>query len=204
MDLTITPGKLKGNIPIPPSKSQVHRLLICSAFSNGSTELICPETNRDIEATAECLRSLGASVLRTQFGYQISPVRTVPDKAVLNCHDSGSTLRFLLPVAGALGVDCLFQMEGRLPQRPLSPLWEEMERMGCRLSRPDPNTVRCTGKLTAGTYRIAGNISSQFVSGLLMALPMLSGESRIEVLGKLESKPYVNMTLDALHTFSVP
>ena len=152
MDITITPKKLSGRITAIPSKSQAHRLLICAAFAERETFLHCPDTNRDIEATAQCLRALGAAIQRTEEGYRVSPVRSIPSSGVLPCHDSGSTLRFLLPMVGALGVDATFQMEGRLPQRPLSPLWEEMERMGCQLSRPTENTLRCQGKLKAGDH----------------------------------------------------
>ena len=101
MDITITPKKLSGEIIAIPSKSQAHRLLICAAFAEHETTLRCPDTNRDIEATAECLRALGAEILRTEEGYTVSPVRCIPSSAVLPCRDSGSTLRFLLPVAGA-------------------------------------------------------------------------------------------------------
>ena len=129
MDIIIKPTKLRGTITAIPSKSQAHRLLICAAFAEHETRLRCPDTNRDIEATADCLRALGAEITRDEGGYTVLPVQSRPAAAVLPCHDSGSTLRFLLPVAGALGVDATFQLEGRLPQRPLSPLWEEMERM---------------------------------------------------------------------------
>ena len=203
MDITITPKKLSGEITAIPSKSQAHRLLICAAFADGKTTLRCPDTNRDIEATAECLRALGAEILRTEEGYTVSPVRGIPSSAVLPCHDSGSTLRFLLPVAGALGVDTVFQMEGRLPQRPLSPMWEEMERMGCRLTRPTEDTIRCQGKLSPGTFTISGGVSSQFITGLLFACALIPGKSRIEITGKLESAPYVTMTLGAMKRFGI-
>lgn len=204
MDITITPRKLHGRITAIPSKSQAHRLLICAAFAEHETTLRCPDTNRDIEATAECLRSLGAKIQRTEEGYRVSPIQSIPTSAVLPCHDSGSTLRFLLPVAGALGVDTVFQMEGRLPQRPLSPMWEEMERMGCRLTRPTEDTIRCQGKLSPGTFTISGGVSSQFITGLLFACALIPGKSRIEVTGKLESAPYVTMTLRAMEIFGLP
>ena len=204
MDITIQPQKLQGTVTAIPSKSQAHRFLICAAFSDAETVLLCPETNRDIEATADCLRSLGASITRTADGYRILPVQKLPESASLNCCESGSTLRFMLPIVGALGVDALFQMEGRLPARPLSPLWEEMERMGCKLSRPTESTIRCEGKLKAGTYSINGSISSQFITGLLFALSLIDGESSLEITGKLESKPYVHMTRAAMELFHAP
>ena len=201
MDITITPGLLSGTLNAIPSKSQAHRYLICAAFSDGPTELICPEINRDMEASAGCLNALGASITKTDMGFLVHPVETVPQKAALFCHDSGSTLRFLLPVAGALGVDATFHLEGRLAKRPLSPLWEEMERMGCCLTRPTENTIRCTGRLIAGTYTIDGGVSSQFITGLLLALALIPGESFIDLTGKVESLPYITMTQQAMARF---
>lgn len=203
MDIVITPGKLSGSITAIPSKSQAHRLLICAAFADAPTALICPETNRDIEATAGCLNALGADITRTETGYEVIPVSSIPDTAILNCHDSGSTLRFMLPVAGALGVDTTFLMEGRLPQRPLSPLWEEMERMGCSLSRPTADTIRCQGRLSAGNYTIDGGVSSQFITGLLLAASRIPGESSIQLTGKVESRPYITMTQRAMALFGL-
>lgn len=201
MDVTISPRRLAGELTVIPSKSQAHRLLICAAFSDNPTLLQCSETNRDIEATADCLAALGARIIRTDSGYTVFPVETVPERAILNCRESGSTLRFLLPVAGALGVDAVFTMEGRLPQRPLSPLWEEMERMGCALSRPTADTVRCTGKLHPGTYSIDGGVSSQYITGLLLALSLLEGPSFLEITGKTESRPYIELTKAAISLF---
>ena len=201
MDVTISPRRLAGELTVIPSKSQAHRLLICAAFSDKPTLLRCSETNRDIEATADCLAALGARIIRTDSSYTVFPVETVPERAVLNCRESGSTLRFLLPVAGALGVDAVFTLEGRLPQRPLSPLWEEMERMGCALSRPTADTVRCTGKLHPGTYSIDGGVSSQYITGLLLALSLLEGPSFLEITRKTESRPYIELTKAAISLF---
>ena len=204
MDITVYPGKLSGIVNAIPSKSQAHRLLICAAFADGPTTLICPETNDDIQATAICLNALGADIRRSDSGYEIIPVKSIPNEALLDCGESGSTLRFLLPIVGALGVDATFRMGGRLPRRPLSPLWEEMERMGCRLSRPSENTIRCQGKLIAGDYFIDGGISSQFITGLLFAAALIDGKSQITVTGNLESKPYVDLTKQALQIFQAP
>lgn len=202
MDLKIFPRKLRGEITAIPSKSQAHRMLICAAFADTPTMLFCPDTNRDIEATAGCLRSLGADIQRTSTGYSVTPVSRIPECATLTCFDSGSTLRFLLPVAGALGVDTVFQMTGRLPQRPLSPLWEEMERMGCILTRPTPDTIRCQGRLRSGDYTIDGSVSSQFITGLLLSTALIPGESSIHITGKLESRPYITMTQKIMELFN--
>ena len=201
MDITLFPTPLRGEITPIPSKSQAHRLLILAAFADSPTELLCSETNRDIEATVDCLNSLGADIHRTDSCYTVRPVKALPKKAVLNCCESGSTLRFLLPVAGALGVDTTFLLEGRLPQRPLSPMWEEMERMGCSLSRPTANTIHCVGKLRPGHYTIDGGVSSQYITGFLLALSLPDFPSTLEITGKLESAPYVELTKDALRRF---
>lgn len=203
MDIKIYPRKLSGTVKAIPSKSQTHRLLICAAFADSQTKLICPQTNRDIEATAACLRSLGADIVRCNDGYVIKPISIVPETAVLPCGESGSTLRFMLPIVGALGVDAQLQMEGRLPERPLSPLWEEMERMGCVLTRPERTLIRCQRKLSSGSYKIDGGVSSQFITGLLFALSLLKEDSIIHVTGKMESKPYISMTQRAMEAFGV-
>ena len=201
MDITIQPKKLFGTLAAIPSKSQAHRLLICAAFADNKTNLYCPQINRDIQATADCLRSLGATIARTETGFEVIPAKQIPQTAVLNCCESGSTLRFFLPIVGALGIDATFLMEGRLPQRPLSPLREEMERMGCSLSRPSDSTIRCVGQLNPGDYAINGSVSSQFITGLLFALSLMSQPSKLQVTGQIESKPYIHMTKDAISRF---
>lgn len=203
MDITITPTKLSGTVRAIPSKSQAHRLLICSAFSDKKTTILCPETNQDIEATADCLRSLGSEITRNDGAYVIEPISIIPREATLHCRESGSTLRFMLPIVGSLGIDTTFVLEGRLPDRPLSPLWEEMERNGCTLVRPTKTTLRCTGKLNAGDYSIDGSVSSQFITGLLFALALMPGKNSLSISGKLESKPYIDMTQHALNQFGV-
>ena len=172
-----------------------------AGFADQPTVLHCPDTSRDMEATACCLNALGADIQRTETGYTVIPCGVPVKNAVLPCKDSGSTLRFLLPVVGALGVDASFQMEGRLPQRPLSPLWEEMERMGCHLSYMDANTLHCSGQLRCGEYCIDGSVSSQFITGLLFATALLPGKSKIIVTGKIESRPYIEMTRNAMEIF---
>lgn len=203
MNITIRPQPLHGTLTVIPSKSQAHRLLICAAFADGPTDLVCHQVNEDMEATADCLRALGATITRQDWGYRVSPCNTPAKKATLNCKESGSTLRFLLPVASALGVETTFSLSGRLPQRPLSPLWEELERMGCHLHWQDETHLILTGQLQSGTFEIDGNISSQFITGLLFAAALLPGDSQITVRGPLESAPYVAMTQQALAKFGI-
>ena len=203
MNITIYPGMLSGKVHAIPSKSQAHRLLICAAFSNKDTYILCPQTNQDIAATVACLNALGANIQHDTDGYLVQPITKFPKSAILDCKESGSTLRFMLPICCALGIETTFQLSGRLPKRPLSPLWEELERMGCVLTRPTDTTVHCTGKLHTGDFAIAGDVSSQFISGLLFATALMSGKSRIHVIGNAESLPYIQMTQDALLQFGV-
>lgn len=204
MDITITPNKLSGVLNAIPSKSQAHRLLICAAFADKTTELICSETNQDIDATVDCLRALGADIQRKADRFYITPVHCVPKSAVLPCGESGSTLRFFLPIVAALGVDALFQMGGRLPQRPLSPLWELLEENGCQLTRPSQTTLRCTGKLQPSEFYIRGDVSSQYITGMEFAMAFMPQPRSLLVIGKLESAPYIDMTYEAMYRFGYP
>lgn len=203
MKRTIIPGARTGRVRIPASKSQAHRLLICAALGEEKTEVVCDGISADIAATAKCLRALGAAVEETEAGFLVSPIKKVPEgRCELYCGESGSTLRFLLPVVGALGAQAAFHREGRLPQRPLAPLDGVLTAHGMELSE-DGDLLLCGGQLQAGNYEIAGNVSSQYISGLLMALPRLTGESTLTVTGTLESAAYVAMTEDALRLSSV-
>lgn len=200
MNLTIHPRHLQGRIQAPPSKSIAHRMLICAALWGSGVQIECPETNNDIEATVQCLRALGTDIRQNPWGYDVISACNRRATATLNCGESGSTLRFLLPIVGAWGVDATFCMVGRLPSRPLSPLWEEMERMGCSLSRPTPDTLRCQGKLRPGAYTLSGDVSSQFITGLMFAHKILGG-CTLEITGKTESAPYITLTKKIMAIF---
>lgn len=203
MKRMISPGARTGRVHIPASKSQAHRLLICAALGEETCEIICDGVSADIAATAECLNALGAKVERTETGFLVSPIQKVPEGCCeLLCGESGSTLRFLLPVVGALGAQAAFHREGRLPQRPLAPLDGVLTAHGMTLSE-DGDLLLCSGQLQAGNYEIAGNVSSQYISGLLMALPRLTEESALTVTGPLESAAYIAMTEDALRLSGV-
>lgn len=175
---------LTGTISAIASKSMAHRLMICASLAKEKTEISCATTSKDMEATAACLSAM------KQGGR-------------LPCGESGSTLRFLLPVAAALGLTAEFHMEGRLPQRPLFPLDRELEAHGITLSRPKEEILAISGQLTPGNYTLPGDVSSQYISGLLLALPLLDGPSTLTVTGKVESAPYIEMTLSAMKTFGV-
>ena len=203
MRAIITPSPLAGTIPAIASKSQAHRMLICAALADRPTTVACPTLSADITATADCLRALGADINYENGLYTVRPIAAVPDRPVLDCGESGSTLRFLLPVVCALGAKATVKMHGRLGQRPLSPLWEELQAHGAVLTKPDPDTISVEGSLAAGEYTIAANISSQFISGLLFALPLLLEGSSIRLTGTLESAAYLTMTVRALSLFGV-
>lgn len=197
MTRTVAPGPRAGAIQIPASKSQAHRMLICAALSREPSRLILDGFSADIEATMQCLEALGARCEETANGLSVTPVGVCPAQARLDVGESGSTLRFLLPVLGALGVQAEIRMHGRLPERPLSPLWEVLEAHGMRLQQ-DGTILHTDGQLIAGDYSLPGNVSSQFISGLLFALPLLGGNSTLTVTGALQSARYVSMTEQAL------
>ena len=191
-------GKRSGCVTAPPSKSQAHRLLICATLSQKVSFLRLNSLSDDIRATVGCLNALGASISEIDGGLRVEPIRKAPTgECVLPCGESGSTLRFLLPVAGALGIDAVFHMEGRLPMRPMDALTDELKRHGLRIEK-EIDTLRCSGQLQSGDYALPGNVSSQFVSGLLFALPLADGDSRLFIRGALESAAYVDMTAQAL------
>ena len=199
MNQTVLPGPRTGSVRIPSSKSQAHRLLICAALGAQPVALQCDGVSADIAATARCLRALGADITDDGAGtFRIVPIAgEMPAHADLLCGESGSTLRFLLPVVGALGADVTFHMEGRLPERPLSPLDAVLTAHGMTIRR-DGALLHVAGQLRPGAYELPGDVSSQYISGLLMALPRLPGESTLAVTGKLESAGYIAMTEDAL------
>ena len=194
----LTPGPRCGCVKIPASKSQAHRLLIVAALGEGETRLRCDGISKDIAATVACLKALGAEIREEDGALLVRPIRNLPaGECRLPCGESGSTLRFLLPVVGALGARAVFVREGRLPERPLSPLDRELCAHGMTL-KSEGALQHCGGKLVPGDYSLPGNVSSQYISGLLLALPQLAGESRLTVTGPLESAAYVTMTEDAL------
>lgn len=204
MNVRVFPAKLRGRAePVITSKSQTHRALICAALADGQTVLRRAALSGDILATRACLEALGAGICATGGDWTISPIKQPRRGVLLDCGESGATLRFLLPVAAALGADGVFMGRGRLGERPLLPLYNAMAAHGVALSAPGVFPLACQGQLTPGDYRVAGGVSSQFVSGLLLALPLLRGDSRVTVTGKMTSRPYVDMTREALRAFGV-
>lgn len=204
MTVTITAGKAIGTVTAPPSKSVAHRALICGALTEKSTVKNIA-MSKDIEATLSCLKSLGASVefvSKDEIVIGGLDLDNIPDDAILNCNESGSTLRFLIPIALICGKKITFKGARRLMSRPLTVYEEIAEKKGFLFQKSDDSLTVC-GKLTAGCYEVAGDISSQFITGLLLALSMVEDESQIKLTSGLESASYVDITLGVMSRFGV-
>lgn len=204
--IIIKPKLLKGNIVVPSSKSLGHRGIIAAALSRGISRVDNIQLSKDIEATMEIMKDLGAVVNiedqnlyidgRKMFSYE--------KKLDLRCRESGSTLRFLIPLALTKDGDYIFHGEGKLISRPLEPYYEIFKEKGIKYSIEEGSLpLKVSGKLTSGTYKVRGDISSQFITGLLFSLPILEGNSRIQITTKLESKGYIDLTLDILKDFGI-
>lgn len=198
MDIQITPAPISGGIEGIASKSFAHRALICAALAKGKSEIRINTTSADIEATIGCLENMGAVIEKNCNVYSVTPIENVPEKAVIDCGESGSTIRFLLPVICALGISAEIHGSGRLPERPLSPLKEELIRTGASISDEFP--LQVSGRISSDEFTLCGDVSSQFVTGLLMALAYLGG-GRINLLPPVQSRPYIDITLEVLRTF---
>lgn len=203
MNIRLKPCRFCGEVTAISSKSDAHRLLIASALSDRPTSISCNARSADITATVNCLNSLGADIKFVDGGISVKPIKEKRKSAVLDCNESGSTIRFLLPVAAALGTNTEFTGGGRLPERPLSPLREQMEAHGVVFSPINVFPVKISGEMVSGEFTIKGNISSQFITGLLFALPLLNGNSVINVIPPVESRPYIDMTLNTLKKFGI-
>lgn len=196
------PSVLSGKINAISSKSDAHRLLICAALAGEQTKIRCNVMSKDIAATVDCLKAMGTNIVVDECIITVTPA-PFKKSAELDCSESGSTLRFLLPVIAALGIDAVISGHGRLPERPLSPLKEEMEKNGTVFRTGSKFPLHISGQLTAGDYELAGNVSSQFISGLLFALPLLDGDSKIKLIPPVESRSYIKITLAALKKFGI-
>ncbi len=202
MTVTVSGRRLHGCATAPASKSAVHRLLICAAFADKPTVITGATLSQDITATIACLRALGATVTIQDDRLEVIPLERVNADALLDCGESGSTIRFLLPIAAALG-GARFTGRGRLAQRPLSPLYELLCENGCDLSPQGLFPLCVRGTLSGSRFTIDGGVSSQFISGLLMAAPLLGRDVEIRVTGTVESRPYIDLTVAAMRRFGV-
>ncbi|MCB6899213.1 3-phosphoshikimate 1-carboxyvinyltransferase [bacterium 210917-DFI.7.65] len=204
MNVTIRPQKLCGTITPPPSKSQAHRLIIAAALADGESVLSNVAFSQDILATLSCMEQLGArwekidgSTIRVQGLAAGAPVLQKDGMPHFDCGESGSTLRFLIPIALAVAGGGVFSGRGRLMERPQKPYFDLFEEKGISWEQKD-GTLTVRGTLESGTFLLPGNVSSQFFTGLLYALPLLDGASRITATTALESESYIAMTMDAL------
>jgi len=197
------PSVIKGHAHAIPSKSFAHRLLICAALSDEATDIECRSISEDIEATMRCLVSLGAGLTYRDGIISVSPISSLRRRTLLDCGESGSTFRFLAPVTAALGAESDFILNGRLAKRPMQPLWDILESSSLTISGKGTKKIMISGKLSGHEFYIPGNVSSQFISGMLMALPLLENGGIIRIGGSTESKGYVSMTLSALKTFGI-
>lgn len=201
MKISLFPSHLYGTVTAPPSKSVGHRSIICAALSGSRvTVRNCGESD-DMTATTACVEALGSAVVRNGKTLVISPAKKGVKDIVLDCRESGSTARFMIPVAAALGVEnAEFKGSGRLPERPFGIIAEALRKNGVACSS-DKLPLTVSGRLKSGVFEIPGNVSSQYISGLLLALSVTEGESRIVLTSKLESAAYVDITLNELSAF---
>ena len=203
MKVNIKPSKAEGKISAPSSKSMGHRLLICAGLAEGESRIDNVLFSEDILATLDCLEAMGVKIEKGEDYVKV--IGTLPKEAgecTYRCRESGSTLRFFIPLAMLSEKESLFTGYGRLMERPMT-VYEGIAREKNLTYIKNNDGIRVGGKLTSGKFTVPGNISSQFISGLLFALPLCDGDSEIELMGNIESKSYIDMTLYAMSLFDV-
>ncbi len=200
--VSIEKSKLSGEIIAPASKSVAHRALIASALSEGGTSLLGNIVGSDVEATMSALGEIGASFFSRSGGIDVEPIKAPKSNIMLNARESGSTLRFMIPVAAALGITAEFIGEGQLFSRPIAELIDALRAHGIE-AESDRLPLRMSGKLQSGEYFVDGSISSQYVTGLLFALPLLDADSSVTIQNSIVSKGYIDLTLSMLKLFSI-
>ena len=204
MNIQIFPSVANGVVTAPASKSYAHRLLIGASLSDGRSVIKNIGTNDDILATAFCLREMGAKIEldgTTAFVEGIDFNRK-KDELSLFCNESGSTLRFLIPLSLLVSDNITFTGAGRLMERPQKVYEELLQKKNCFL-RKEENSLKAGGALQSGVYELRGDVSSQFITGLLFALPLLNGNSEIRLTTPLQSAPYIDITIDVLSLFGI-
>ncbi|MBQ8784297.1 MAG: 3-phosphoshikimate 1-carboxyvinyltransferase [Clostridia bacterium] len=203
MNVRLNGNGISGEVRAIPSKSDVHRALICAALADKKSRVNFSATSEDINATVSCLNSLGAKITLDGGGADVIPIgKNLNKNATLDCGESGSTIRFMIPVAAALGADSSFTGRGRLAQRPIEPLATVMKQNGCTFSKQGEFPLKVGGQLKSTEFEIEGNVSSQFITGLLFALPLIGG-GKIKILPPVESKKYIDMTVRTMGEFGV-
>lgn len=203
MNIEITPHKLAGRVTVPPSKSVAHRMLIAAALAGGTSVIENLAPSADILATVGAMRALGADIDYSGTRAVITGIENSPNSAVIDCCESGSTLRFIIPVAAALGVKAEYLGRAKLPQRPITPYLDELPKHGVSFDYQNTMPFTVSGRLAGGKFYVDGGVSSQFITGLLFALPLLPEDSELILTSHLESKPYVDITVGVLKDFGV-
>ncbi|MFQ7193993.1 3-phosphoshikimate 1-carboxyvinyltransferase [Thomasclavelia spiroformis] len=201
----ITPTKLKGKVQVPPSKSLAHRAIICASLAKGISRIDNIEYSKDIQATIKAMQSLGTKIEEYKDYLIIDGTSTfTKNNSEIDCEESGSTLRFMIPISIVEENKVHFTGRGNLGKRPLDTFYEIFERQNIGyLYKKDILDLYVIGKLKPDYYKIPGNISSQFITGLLFALPLLKGDSIIEITSPLESKGYIDLTLQMLNQYGI-
>lgn len=204
MKVRINKGVARGRIEAPPSKSMAHRLLICAGLSEGECTVHGISESEDVLATLDCLKAIGAKWKRDKDAITVTgaDIRKIPAGKILPCRESGSTLRFFIPICLVSGSNAVLSGSSRLMERPLG-IYETICRERGMIFSRDEGTLMIKGPLKPGNFKLAGNVSSQFISGLLFALPLLSKDSNLTIIPPIESRSYIDMTMAALLTFGV-
>ena len=203
-NITVKPSQLNGTVTAPPSKSDVHRAIICAALSGGVCKIAPVALSNDIKATIGCIEALGAKTDIENGVLTVDSIDVFAKKtALLDCGESGSTLRFFVPVAAAGGVKTEFVGHGSLVSRPIGLFADILPKAGVECETTGVLPLKISGQLQSGTFEVPGNISSQFITGLLFALPLLDGDSKIVLTTPLESEAYVDMTIRTMSRFGV-
>lgn len=204
MNVTMKPFQANGTVFAPPSKSDAHRAIICAALSGGVCTIAPIALSDDIRATIGCVEALGATSKIENKTLTIDGTGVFSNKtAILDCGESGSTLRFMIPVAAAGGVEATFLGRGRLPERPIGVYTEALPEKGVTVDTEGGLPLKISGQLKSSVYRVPGSVSSQFITGLLFALPLLKGDSDIILTSPIQSAGYINMTIRTMAKFGV-
>ena len=205
MDLTLRPTKLSGSVIVPPSKSAAHRAIISSALAEGTSRTAHVDLSNDIRATIGACRALGVKIQADGNALIVNGGRLKLTGEPIDCAESGSTLRFFIPIACVLDGEKMFTGRGRLPQRPVDAYLQIFDSQGLPYTRPPSASLplKVSGALQSGEFHVDGRVSSQFITGLLFALPLLEGDSRIIITGGFESRGYVDLTVDILRRFGI-
>ena len=207
-DLKIIPSKLKGSVKIPPSKSMAHRAIICAALSDGICRIDNIDYSDDIIATINAMNSLGATIEKYDDYIEVvgiyKNINKIKRNRIIDCNESGSTLRFLVPISLLFKGSNKFIGKGNLGKRPLTTYYNIFNNQGIKYSYEENNlNLVVDGELKPGVFEVEGNISSQFITGLLFALPLLNGDSKIIITKEMESKGYIDLTLKAISDFGI-